>query len=492
MTIGIYGRLSAGAALLLICCLPSTGWAQARAEAAQPSVAADRRAATRAEELARALHAAVGAPAMTVAVRRGDTLLWSAAYGTPSLESPVPLRPDAVFRAGSVSKLFTVAALMRLHREGRIDLDAPVQNLVPALAQHPPITLRQLAGHLGGIRHYRPHDKDLGLRHLDTVEASVALFAADPLVDPPGTHYAYTTFGYNALALAIEKAAGEPFLAAVRRLVFEPLRMTHSGPDDVRRIVPGRVAPYQREDGEVRNARFADPSYKWAGGGFVTSAIDLTAFGAAHLREDFLPAAARAQMFTSQRTAAGAETDVGIGWRVNRDWDGRQVYHHSGSQEGARSVLIVYPKERLSVAIMTNLDGEPPLIEASATALAAPFLASDAPPALPPGRWTVNGQGASGPFTGEIVTASTGGHPSVIARNLVPLDGFGAILGTKMPPQLSAPLVVAGRDGPVAFLLAPYGFVPVRMTWSGNALAGEVLLPPSPISFTFSGAPAAQ
>lgn len=457
------------------------------AEAAA-SVAVPADAARRADDLARALHAAVGAPAMSVAVRRGDALIWSAAYGTPSLEMGGQVTTRSLFRAGSVSKLFTAMALMRLRQQGRINLDSPVQRFLPGFSQQPPITLRQLAGHLGGIRHYRPEDRGLTLRHFDSVEETANLVAGDPLVHPPGSRYVYSSFGYNVLAASIEKAAGTPFLAAVRALVFDPIRMARSSADDVAAIIPGRVAPYQRDDGSLRNAAFVDPSYKWAGGGFLTNAEELTALGAALLRTDFLDRALLDEMLTSQRSADGAETGVGIGWRVGRDWAGRRIFHHAGSQEGSRAVLLVYPDEGLSVAIMTNLFGEPALIEPTAAALIEPFLGSGPARAeLPTGEWTVSGRSPRGEFSARLAVDRSG---EVRFAGFAPLDGFGAAIGVPMPDQLVASAIIRHGQDMVAFVLTPYGIVPVQLSWADGRISGRSMLPGSPVEFTFEGAAA--
>ena len=105
----------------------------------------------------------------------------------------------------------------------------------------------------------------------------------------------------------------------------------------------------------------------------LSSAEDLARFGAAHLQPGFFSAQTLKMMFTQQRTAAGEETPVGLAWRIAQSTDGEPYYHHAGAMAGCRAVLVVYPKRRLAVAILSNLGMTPRDIESYATRTADLF-----------------------------------------------------------------------------------------------------------------------
>ena len=95
-------------------------------------------------------------PGLQVAVAVDGKLVWSEGFGYADLAGKVPVTAETQFRIGSVSKPLTAAAVALLYEEGRLDLDAPVQRYVPSFPDKGyPITTRQLAGHLAGIRHYQ-------------------------------------------------------------------------------------------------------------------------------------------------------------------------------------------------------------------------------------------------------------------------------------------------------------------------------------------------
>ncbi len=339
---------------------------------AGPGQALVHAAAAARDRLGREL-AAQAIPGLGAAVVVGDEVVFAEGFGFADLDRRLPVTAETRFRLASISKVITAAALARLVDAGKLELDTAAGSLLPALpAPLRPITARQLAGHLGGIRHYQLKDFGVGRRApFSTVSESLSVFAGDPLVAPPGTTYAYSTFGFTLLAAMLEKASGEPFLPLVQHQVAEPLGLGSLAPDD------GRADPLRTifyAPGPVVAQR-QDLSARWAGAGFLATPTEVARFGAAHRAPGYLSAATLKVLFAPQRTAEGKDTGVGLAWRVAVDAQGRRVVHHEGDMAGARSTLVVYPEHGVSVAIMTNVARVPADIYALGLEIAALFLA---------------------------------------------------------------------------------------------------------------------
>ncbi|GIV57905.1 MAG: serine hydrolase [Rhodothermaceae bacterium] len=299
-----------------------------------------------------------GWPGLSIAVSVDGQTVWAEGFGYADLEQRVPVWPTTKFRVGSISKPLTAAAAALLYAEGRLDVDAPVQRYVPAFPEKRwPVTTRQLGGHLAGIRHYRG-DEFLLREHFDTVVDGLALFAADTLLFEPGTRYRYSSYGWNLISAVIEGAAGQDFLRVMQERVFDPLGMRNTVADHVDSLITQRVRFYARDEaGRLVNAPFVDNSYKWAGGGFLSTTEDLLRFANAHLGDDFLPPAARTLLFTEQRTSAGEGVGYGFGWALGTDAAGRRVISHSGGSVGGTSILLIQPETRVVVVALVNLSG---------------------------------------------------------------------------------------------------------------------------------------
>jgi serine beta-lactamase-like protein LACTB, mitochondrial len=300
-----------------------------------------------------------GIPGFSVSVAIDGKIIYSEGFGYADLEERVPAWPTTKFRIGSVSKPLTSAALVRLVEEGKIDLDAPIQRYVPTFPDKGAvITARMLAGHLGGIRHYKDGEVD-SQKHYDTVVGGLERFQNDPLVVPPGTKFSYSSYGYNLLSAAIESAAGRPFLQVERELVFEPLGLIHTTADEPAQIIEQRARFYSRQKGKsTENAQYVDNSYKWAGGGFLSTTEDLARFGSALLKPGFAKAESLALLFAPQKTKDGKETRYGMGWFIGKSKSGQRTFEHSGGSVGGSSELIIYPEAGLVVAFICNFSGD--------------------------------------------------------------------------------------------------------------------------------------
>ena len=309
---------------------------------------------------------ALGAPGSQITVMKDGVVLWSEGFGWADLEQQVPVTPLTRFRVGSVSKSLTSAALGLLVQEGRLDLDAPVQRYVPGFPRKPwPVTTRQVAGHLAGIRHYNPGEFE-SQRHYATVAEGLTIFERDTLLFQPGTQFSYSSYGYNLVSAVLEGASGRPFLSLMQERVFGPLGMRQTVAEHVDSLIPFRARFYTRADtaggqpgdggGGIINALWVDNSYKWAGGGFLSTTEDLARFGQALLDGRLLKPETLRLLWTSQRTPDGKETGYGLGWSIAVDSTGRRRVGHTGGSMGGTANLIIYPEERLVLALLVNSD----------------------------------------------------------------------------------------------------------------------------------------
>ena len=99
-----------------------------------------------------------------------------------------------------------------------------------------------------------------------------------------------------------------------------------------------------------------DNSYKWAGGGFLSTAEDLVAYANVLMDGRLLRPETVRLLWTSQKTKDGKDTGYGIGWDVERDKKGRLRIAHSGGAQGGTAYVVIYPESRLAAAMIVNSD----------------------------------------------------------------------------------------------------------------------------------------
>lgn len=294
-------------------------------------------------------------PGIDIAVSINGETVWAEGFGYADLEHQKPVEAGKTrFRIGSVSKPLTSAALGKLLDKGKIDLNAPVQTYVPYFPlKKYPITVKQIAGHIAGIRHYKGNEIYIK-EHYNSVKSALTIFQDDSLLFAPGTKFSYSSYGFNLLSAVIEGASGENFLSFIQREVFSPLGMSSTCPDKNDSIIVNRTSFYDLDDQKnIINAPYVDNSYKWAGGGFISTTADLIKFAQAHLKPGFLSAKTLKELTTSQILTNGKNSNYGIGWFTfnNKNLHG---FSHSGGSVGGITNLVIYPDEDLIIVFLSN------------------------------------------------------------------------------------------------------------------------------------------
>ncbi|MBL8271939.1 serine hydrolase domain-containing protein [Steroidobacter sp.] len=294
-------------------------------------------------------------PGLAIAVAKEGEMLWSEGFGYANLELKVPVTPRTRFRIASISKSLTATCVMRLAEAGKLDLDAPLRRYLPAYPESGrAITVRQLASHRAGIVHYSDEDM-INTVHYPTMSAALARFKDRPLASAPGTHYLYSSFGYNLIGAVVESVTQQNFPAAMQACVLGPLSLQGTVPDEYGKVIDNRTAFYEIDStGAVSNAPAVDNSDLWPGGGYLSTAEDLVRFATAVVFGDFLRPQSRQSMLTPVPENVSEQQFYGMGWST-RTAEGMTIVGHSGAHFGATTRLSVYREPRLAVAVLTNV-----------------------------------------------------------------------------------------------------------------------------------------
>lgn len=296
-------------------------------------------------------------PGAAVAVSVSGNLILAEGFGMADVEQQVPADPrHTLFRIASISKSLTATGMALLMEQGKLHPDSTIHYYVPAFPEkkfRP--TVRQVAGHLGGIRHYRGNENFSNIPYRD-ITSGLDIFRNDTLIHRPGTAYLYSSYGYNLLGAVIESASGLSYLNFMKKNVLDRLGMNSTAPDKQDSIILGRGRYYERDG---RPSPAVDNSYKWPGGGYLSTATDLIAFGNSYLTASLIKSSTINELTSTQTLSNGQPTGYGIGWNSGKDNYGRRFFGHSGGAVGGTSILAIYPEEQLVIVILTNMSGVP-------------------------------------------------------------------------------------------------------------------------------------
>jgi CubicO group peptidase (beta-lactamase class C family) len=304
-------------------------------------------------------------PGLSVAVGVGGDIVWAEGVGWADLEKRVPIAPGTRFRIGTASIALTSVAVGLLLEQGRLNLDDIIQTHVPAFpVKEWPVTLRQLMGHIAGVRNDSGDEGPLlSARCARPVEA-LRHFAERSLLFEPGTQYRYSSYGWILVSAAVEAAADEPLFTFMRKQMFEPLVMDGTMAESATEAIPDRATFYF--------PRFAsDPRYGlhlmrpinyscYAGSSALLSTpSDLVRFGMAIHSGKLLQPVTVQSLQTPQRLASGQETGYGLGWdleTVALAGEQTRVAGHDGDSLGGMvASLRTFPEHGIVVSVTSNI-----------------------------------------------------------------------------------------------------------------------------------------
>ena len=320
-------------------------------------------------------------PGMVWGVVIDDKLAHVASTGLQNIKSNTPVDPATVFRIASMTKSFTVLAILKLRDEGKLTLDDPVAKWLPEFAHMPlptrdtaPLVIRQLLSHSAGF----PEDNPWGDQQLAATDRDLTewLQRGIPFSTPPGTRYEYSNYAFGLLGRIVTKASGQPYELYVRRELLDKLHMGSSTLEFSEVPAPRRATGYRLQpDGSYSEEPPLPQGAFGAVGGMLTDAADLGRYVAFHLsawpaRNDMDDGPVRRSSvremselwppsnLTMKRTGGrlqAAETGYGYGLRVTTDCRFDHIVGHGGGLPGFGSYMAWLPDYGVGLFAMANL-----------------------------------------------------------------------------------------------------------------------------------------
>jgi hypothetical protein len=283
--------------------------------------------------------------------RNGETLLRSG-YGLANEEWGIPNTPTTKFRIGSVTKMFTAAAVLQLSVDRSAGIGEFLDDLPEAWRA---LTIHQFLTHTSGLKdHLAAPAKRTMNRTGATPRELAGLIANEPLLFEPGTRCVYSNTGYILLGLLIERLSGQSYASYLKERMLRPVGLTSTSYDSASVILPERASGYVPARDSIRNADYLDMSVPFSAGGLISTLDDLLRWNTLLHGGQVLNPESYAAMTARYPEARIGDDFYGYGLFIGAQ-SGYTRYSHSGGVNGFIAMLQYYPEIQSSLIVLTNL-----------------------------------------------------------------------------------------------------------------------------------------
>ncbi|ACU64178.1 serine hydrolase [Chitinophaga pinensis] len=286
----------------------------------------------------------------TVLVTQKGNILLDKAYGYQRTADSIRNETGTIFQLGSVTKQFTATVILKLAEEHKLSIQDKLSKYFPDYPKGDSITIENLLTHTSGIFNYT-NDKDFMDKEVSNPasrEKIMALFKDKPLNFSPGTKWDYSNSGYSMLGYIIEKVTGKPYEQVVRKYIFTPLHMDHTG-FDFKNLKDRKKSTgyFNINDSSSTLAPSVDSSVSFAAGAMYSTTADLYKWHQAAQQYKIISKTDWEKAYTPFMN------HYGYGWESDSIAGKRKVSHGGGIHGYITSIMRV-PEDDVCVIVLDN------------------------------------------------------------------------------------------------------------------------------------------
>ncbi len=331
-------------------------------------------------------------PGANVGLIINGALVTQKSFGYANIEEKIHFDPDHIFQLASISKAIAAWGIMKLVEQGKLELDAPVEQYLTRwhlpkdyeisllkkycpnigvpdqIFNHDGVTVRGLLSHTAGLSLPGYLGLDISLSTLPSIEDSLSGNTASGegevrAAHLPKTKFSYSGGGYTLLQLLVEEVTGQKFADFMEKEILVPLGMKNSSYQWRDDLQSKTAVAYNVHREKLPNFQFT----ALAAAGCYASVEDLAIFVVAGMPGPNGEKAGRGilkpetikLMHTEVMnidSAEGIDVSIGLGHFLT-NYKGVKVVHHAGGNQGWKNLMLMAPQTSNGFIILTNGEG---------------------------------------------------------------------------------------------------------------------------------------
>ncbi|WP_108868564.1 serine hydrolase domain-containing protein [Aquimarina aquimarini] len=294
-------------------------------------------------------------PGLAVGISLNDSLIYSKGFGFSDIENQIKVTPNTPFRIASITKPFTVAVLMKLVEDGKINLDWKIKDYYPDYLG----SCERILGYFNTdmpeysflLNQYQPNRDDITLKHHLSHTAEKV----------PGESYKYNGFLFGMLSDVIETVTLSKFDILVDNLIIKKLNLKNSLSSQLDtskpNVIKSLAKPYIiKSNGTFEIGEYPDLELN-AGAGIISTVTDLMKFDNAINQNLLVKESTKKEQFQPLILNNGDISPYGLGWFTQK-YKGYTLIWHNGWQPNSYSGLYLKVLEKnLTLVLLANSEG---------------------------------------------------------------------------------------------------------------------------------------
>ncbi|MBK6265652.1 beta-lactamase family protein [Marivirga sp. S37H4] len=297
-----------------------------------------------------------------ILVAKANDVLFRSSVGMASLEHELKITNGSKYKIASITKTFTGALVAMAQEEGQLNFEDKACKFIEDLSEKfKEVTIHQLLTHTSGLPHnegitdYWPIKSKLQLNK----EQAIAEINELDLLFTPGSKMHYSSLGYYLLSTILEVLYQDSFENIVTDKILRPLQMEETGSVNSLKIIPHMVSGYHLiSDDSLVHAPYRNYSLLKGAGDMYSSATDLLKWNNSFLNNTLLSEDKQKLLFTTYAIPHSAENkNYGYGWFINSSQP--EKYYHGGGTWGFSTYTALYPKDKISIIVLSNRSSLP-------------------------------------------------------------------------------------------------------------------------------------
>ncbi|MEO6358282.1 MAG: serine hydrolase domain-containing protein [Ferruginibacter sp.] len=285
-----------------------------------------------------------------VLVAKNGTVLLNKGYGYRNVADKVGNTEQSIFQLGSITKQFTAAVILKLQAEKKLSVTDHLNKFFSDYPKGDSITIEQLLTHTAGIYNYTNDEKFMAneITKATNRDKIMAMFKDKPLDFSPGTSWSYSNSGYALLGYIIEAVTKQPYENVVRKYIFTPLKMTHSGFDFTHLKSIDKTTGYFKVTAkESAAAPIVDSTVAFSAGAIYSTTADLYLWHKALENYTILTKQQQEKAFTP------VKEHYGYGWFIDST-EGKRRVGHGGGIHGFVTNISRVPADDICIVLLSN------------------------------------------------------------------------------------------------------------------------------------------